>query len=463
MKQLQCEMCGGTDLIKQDGVFVCQSCGVKYSVEEAKRMMVEVEGTVEVKGTVKIDSTDKVETYKEMAINAYSAGNTSEAYEYFLKVLEIDPTDYQSIFYKGMCQGWQTSIARPRVGEAVAAYHQAEEYIPPEIAQKIKELFISDLINLMSAWFDKAQQRYYDVEDWYQSNTDIYFTYKRVSQQVVTYIKGFMTTVISSESASLLENVGELYCSACEALCSTITIWTDYSKERAIFSGYSSRDKQPILRDYENMIFEVRKYHLNFRKADSKYGVIDRMDPPTSLGVHNLRTTDINYEKCIEVDRVINQKVEKYKADKLQKEKEERERKFWESHPEDKPTHDTLKSKYDECLRIFNNMQAMKNAKETAVKRYEDSIRGLNQKIAQSNQLIYAQQKKIFGKAKAQEVIAKTQSEIASYQKTIADATGNLNAAKSELSDAINQFNIASQNLNEAKNAYDVFMRKCGL
>ena len=36
MKQLTCEMCGSTDLMKQDGVFVCQSCGMKYSVEEAK-------------------------------------------------------------------------------------------------------------------------------------------------------------------------------------------------------------------------------------------------------------------------------------------------------------------------------------------------------------------------------------------------------------------------------------------
>ena len=46
MKQLTCEMCGGTDLLKQDGVFVCQSCGCKYSVEEAKKMMVEVSGAV---------------------------------------------------------------------------------------------------------------------------------------------------------------------------------------------------------------------------------------------------------------------------------------------------------------------------------------------------------------------------------------------------------------------------------
>lgn len=48
-------MCGGTDLIKQDGVFVCQYCGTKYSVEEARKMM--IDGTVDVQGTVKIDNS----------------------------------------------------------------------------------------------------------------------------------------------------------------------------------------------------------------------------------------------------------------------------------------------------------------------------------------------------------------------------------------------------------------------
>jgi len=34
-------------------MFVCQHCGTKYSVEEAKKLM--IEGTVDVQGTVKVD------------------------------------------------------------------------------------------------------------------------------------------------------------------------------------------------------------------------------------------------------------------------------------------------------------------------------------------------------------------------------------------------------------------------
>ena len=73
MKKLTCEMCGSTDLVKQDGVFVCQSCGCKYSVEEAKKMM--VEGTVEVTGTVKVDNSGAISNYLKMARSAIASGN----------------------------------------------------------------------------------------------------------------------------------------------------------------------------------------------------------------------------------------------------------------------------------------------------------------------------------------------------------------------------------------------------
>ena len=40
IKPLTCEMCGSSEIIKADGVFTCQSCGMKYSVEEARKMMI---------------------------------------------------------------------------------------------------------------------------------------------------------------------------------------------------------------------------------------------------------------------------------------------------------------------------------------------------------------------------------------------------------------------------------------
>lgn len=97
MKQLTCEMCGSTDLMKQDGVFVCQSCGCKYSVEEAKRMM--VEGTVDVQGTVKVDNSAFVEKYLANARRAKQKEDWEETEKYYNMVEQNDPDNIEAIFY----------------------------------------------------------------------------------------------------------------------------------------------------------------------------------------------------------------------------------------------------------------------------------------------------------------------------------------------------------------------------
>jgi DNA-directed RNA polymerase subunit RPC12/RpoP len=37
MKQIVCEACGSKDLVKQDGIFVCQHCDTKYSTDDEKK------------------------------------------------------------------------------------------------------------------------------------------------------------------------------------------------------------------------------------------------------------------------------------------------------------------------------------------------------------------------------------------------------------------------------------------
>ena len=97
MKALTCEMCGSTNLIKEGGVFVCQSCGTKYSVEEAKKMM--VEGTVDVKGTVKVDTSDELKNLYEIARRAKEANNSANAAKYYDMILVKDPSSWEANFY----------------------------------------------------------------------------------------------------------------------------------------------------------------------------------------------------------------------------------------------------------------------------------------------------------------------------------------------------------------------------
>ncbi len=105
MKAIVCEMCGSQDLIKQDGYYVCQNCGTKYDPEEAKKLMVEVSGTVEV------DNSKKLENYYRLARRAKEDGNSENAEKYYGLILEEEPNSWEANFYQVFFQCTNTTIA----------------------------------------------------------------------------------------------------------------------------------------------------------------------------------------------------------------------------------------------------------------------------------------------------------------------------------------------------------------
>lgn len=97
MKALTCEMCGSTNIVKEGGLYVCQSCGTKYSVEEARKMM--VEGTVDVKGTVKVDTTEELKNLYKIARRAKDSNNYGDAAKYYEMIIIKEPNDWEACFY----------------------------------------------------------------------------------------------------------------------------------------------------------------------------------------------------------------------------------------------------------------------------------------------------------------------------------------------------------------------------
>lgn len=83
MKELMCEMCGSNNIIKQDGLYVCQSCNTKYSPEDAKKMMVD--------GVVQIDHSNELENLYEIARRAKDSNNAENAINYYDQILIKDP------------------------------------------------------------------------------------------------------------------------------------------------------------------------------------------------------------------------------------------------------------------------------------------------------------------------------------------------------------------------------------
>ena len=160
MKRLTCEMCGSTDLIKQDGVFVCQSCGCKYSVEEARKMM--IEGTVEVTGTVQVDNSHLIQNFLDMAKNALDAGNNAEAELYCNKIIEIKPASYEAWFIKGKAVGWQSTLANQRISETVNAFSKALEYCPEEEKSELADKCKTEIEDLHKALLTARMKLFVD-------------------------------------------------------------------------------------------------------------------------------------------------------------------------------------------------------------------------------------------------------------------------------------------------------------
>ena len=93
MKAIVCEMCGSQDLIKQDGMYVCQNCGTKYAPEEAKKLLVEISGSI------KVDNTDKLENYFQLARRAAKDGNSVDAAKYYDLIRQENPENWEAQFY----------------------------------------------------------------------------------------------------------------------------------------------------------------------------------------------------------------------------------------------------------------------------------------------------------------------------------------------------------------------------
>ncbi|MGN0503880.1 MAG: TFIIB-type zinc finger domain-containing protein [Ruminococcus sp.] len=100
MKAMVCEMCSSNDLVKQDGMFVCQHCGTKYSVEEAKKLM----------GTVKIDKTEETEKLLVLARRARDEQNCENAEKYYGMILQEDPNNWEATFFQVYFRSMQCRI-----------------------------------------------------------------------------------------------------------------------------------------------------------------------------------------------------------------------------------------------------------------------------------------------------------------------------------------------------------------
>lgn len=161
MKKIVCELCDGTEFVKEGGMFVCQGCGTKYTAEEAKSMMKEVEGGATVAGApVENPNQQQLDNIMLLASNAFSASNNEETENYCNRAIELDATCYKAWFLKAKAIGWSSKLDNNRIEEAAHSFCQAIDFAPEEEKDDLKKQATEELKRLGLACISLRKQNF---------------------------------------------------------------------------------------------------------------------------------------------------------------------------------------------------------------------------------------------------------------------------------------------------------------
>lgn len=234
-------MCGGTDLIKQDGVFVCQSCGCKYSVEEARKMM--IEGTVEITGTVKVDDSkqkqDRIKALLELAKSAFHDKDKQKFEDYCDKILEMDYKNHEAWQLKAKSE-MDMGLMYDTIPKVLNAAKHAVEFAPDdqkrEIASQIYASLESKIVNRLESVGQVSK------------SIEIQFIHRLMLQWQSTLV----------EMPFLNKSVIERAIQTCQKLCATSarSLWPS---DRLIYKAYCSYNNE---KSYDKMFSEALAHKI---------------------------------------------------------------------------------------------------------------------------------------------------------------------------------------------------------
>ena len=128
MNAIMCELCGSNDVVKQGDYFVCQHCGTKYSLEDAKKLI----------KTVKIDNSENLSNLYELARRAKDSNNWEDAQNYYGQIVQQDAHSWEAYFYSVYyrqlnCKIYQIANSAGNIQNAIhPTIELIQKYVPKE-------------------------------------------------------------------------------------------------------------------------------------------------------------------------------------------------------------------------------------------------------------------------------------------------------------------------------------------
>ena len=142
-KAARCPSCNG-ELQLPDNLDVakCMYCGSSVIVRVA----------------IQNAAKGNIGTWIMLAAAAADANNHQEAYDYYTRVLEIDPTISQAWAGKASAAGWMSTLASFRLPEMLSGFQKAIECAAPELQTDVKHTAALQIHQIIDAYYRIARQ-----------------------------------------------------------------------------------------------------------------------------------------------------------------------------------------------------------------------------------------------------------------------------------------------------------------
>lgn len=364
MKKIVCELCDGTEFVKEGGMFVCQGCGTKYTAEEAKSMMKEVEGSPAVVGTPAVNpNQQKLDNILLLASSAYEADNKAEAENYCNQAIVLDAMCYKAWFLKGKAVGWLSKIDNLRIEEAAHSFCKAIDFAPEEEKEDLKEQAVQELKNLGIALISLRKQRFSGSPDKEELNGFTSDKKTILSALLVLLSHGNavgipdgyleqVATLMNEAGVAALNTARKAWAGVDHPSQKDLTTYLDWNGNicnvfRQAIDTSDDDDEEDIVR-YKNLIIALEDPIGKYSQTQQWNSFWERYD---WVNEYSLNDTAVSSRRSAvneceqKIEEIENKIAEKKAAEekKAEEEKQARIKAYWEAHADEKAKLDAEK------------------------------------------------------------------------------------------------------------------------
>lgn len=329
MKKIVCEVCGSDDIQKIDGVFVCNTCGIKYSLSEVKALLKDDEVDVPQTYTknVIVSNDKRNENLIKLSIDSFIKCDYENSYKYSSEALIEDPNNYELITIQGLST----------LDKSVATHNLPDTYMML-IEQSIK------LIESGYPTFENRKENLINVKKYVDS------AFSSVTKKLQFEIKKIESKTPKADFVDIMVGINGVI----QAIGGNV-----FTQQTAATYALPTENKNLIINQFSLEKDEIAKFVNEIRKLYDK--------------INKLLTSKIEFYTN-EINRVAKERLEEKKriADEEEAERKKERYEYFANHQEEKEILLNEVSKLEKELENYRKIKAEKESSYTAL---NDNIR----------------------------------------------------------------------------------------